>query len=57
MLAEAMTAEGKNNNRQIEGEIFCLEAMFPDAHADQANPLLAFKATVDPDTMYMHEAM
>jgi hypothetical protein len=57
MLAEAIIAEGKKNSRQIEGEIFCLEAMFPDAHTDQANPVLAFKATADPDTMYMHEAM
>jgi hypothetical protein len=57
MLAEATIAECKENSRQIEGEIFCLEAMFPDAHTDQANPLLAFKATVDPDKMYMHKAM
>jgi Reverse transcriptase (RNA-dependent DNA polymerase) len=57
MLAEATITECKENSRQIEGEIFCLEAMFPDARIEQANPLLAFKSTVDPDTMYMYEAM
>ena len=47
----------------IEGELLCLEAMFPD-HVDdyhklrmEQDPLYAYKATSDPDTMYMHEAM
>jgi hypothetical protein len=33
--------------------------MFPkdDASTDHRDPLLAFKASTDPDTMYMHEAM
>jgi hypothetical protein len=56
-MAEAMIAEGKENSQPIEGEIFCLKAMFPDTHPNKANPLLAFKATMDPDTMYMHEAL
>jgi Reverse transcriptase (RNA-dependent DNA polymerase) len=57
MLAEAMIAETKDNGSEVEGEIFCLEAMFPESRNDQADPLLAFKATTDPDTMYLHEAM
>ena len=47
----------------IEGELLSLEAQFPDHDkqhqqiANIDNPLLAFKATSDPDTMYLHEAM
>jgi hypothetical protein len=40
----------------VEGEIFCLEAMFP-SREEIEHPLMAFKATSDPDTMYLHEAM
>ncbi len=32
-----------------EGELFCLEALFMDA--------LAYAASRDPDTMYLHQAM
>lgn len=44
----------------IEGEILCLEAIYPNAeeiNGYEQNPLLAFKASTDPDTMYLHEAM
>ena len=47
----------------IEGELMCLEAQFPNhdqLHQEVKNeedPLLAFKATSDPDTMYLHQAM
>ena len=40
----------------IEGEIFSLSAMFPTNKVEE-HPLMAMKATSDPDTMYMHEAM
>ena len=40
----------------VEGKIFCLEAMFP-IREEIDNPLMAYKATSDPDTMYLHEAM
>ena len=42
----------------IQGEIFSLQTLFPD-HQEQDfdNPLLAFKSTSDPDTLYYHEAM
>ena len=52
MLAE-IKVQTKNN---VEGEIFCLEAMFP-FRDEGIHPLVAFKATSDPDTMYLHEAM
>ncbi len=56
-LIEAMMAEIKEQtSNDIEGEIFCLEAMFP-YREDDIHPLTAFKATSDPDTMYLHEAM
>lgn len=39
-------------------EIFCLQSLFPDTDAKgEEDPLLAYKANADPDTMYMHEAM
>jgi hypothetical protein len=40
----------------VEGEIFCLEAMFPSREAIE-HLLMAFKATSDPDIMYLHKAM
>jgi hypothetical protein len=42
----------------VEGEIFSYVAMFPNDNAvDYDNPLLAFKAVSDPDTLYCHEEM
>jgi hypothetical protein len=56
-LIEAMLVEKKDVTRHnVEGEIFCLEAMFP-SREEIENPLVAYKATSDPDTMYLHEAM
>lgn len=58
-VIKAMTAELSNATADdIEGEIFCFEAMFPSyAGEPEQDPLKVFKATTDPDTMYMHEAM
>ena len=36
-------------------EIFSLESLFPDP--EEEHTLLAYKASAQPDTMYMHEAM
>ncbi len=56
-LIEAMLAEVKILTKEgIEGEIFCLEAMFPIKEVAE-HPLTVFKATSDPDTMYLHQAM
>jgi len=54
LLAELSMATASD----VEGEIFCLEAMFPNyAGLPEQDPLSIYKATSDPDTMYMHEAM
>ena len=36
-------------------ELFSLESLFPDT--EEEHTLLAYKASADPDTMCMHEAM
>ena len=63
-LQLAMTTEIINCTKDgIMGEILCLEALFPDGESEYSkmimedNPLLAYKATSDPDTMYHHKAM
>jgi flagellar biosynthesis regulator FlbT len=57
MMTKLMVKEAQDGHGDIEGEVFCLEALFPEAQVDDTDPLLAFKATTHPDTMYMHEAM
>ena len=43
--------------------MFCYLAMFPEDCSDNnenpsyLNPLMAYKATTDPDSMYLHEAI
>ena len=57
-LLDVMTVEISRST--IPSEIFCHETLCPadtETTCYQTSPLLAFKATVDPDTMYMHEAM
>ena len=44
-----MTTKLTHASPDCEGELFCLEALFPDA--------LAYAALRDPDTMYLHQAM
>ena len=59
-LIEAMTEEmSASTSHDVEGEIFCLSAMFPKGESTdlEYNPIMAFKANADPDTMYMHEAL
>ena len=42
----------------IPGEIFCLQAMFPeDTSLQMEDPIKAFAATSNPDVLYFHEAM
>ena len=57
-LIEAMTTEveAATKDADVQGEIFCLQAMFPFASIGPAE-ILAMKAAADPDTMYLHEAM
>ena len=59
VIAKAMMAElSQATSGDVEGEIFCLQAMFP-TYADETgpDPLHILKATTDPDTMYLHQAM
>ena len=43
---------------EIQGELFCFSALFPDPQDEiHEDPLQAFKATTNPDIMYYHEAM
>ena len=49
-----------NNINYVEGEIFSYLAQITDdddTSKFKNEPLLAYKATTDPDTLYLHEAM
>ena len=57
-LQDIMLQEISSNGSAIEGEIFSMESLFPnDIQMSQNYPYLAFKASADPDTMYLHQAM
>ena len=53
-MAETLTSE-----LSIEGEIYCIETLFAHDICDPLfdEPLMAFKALSDPDTLYHHEAI
>jgi hypothetical protein len=51
-----MAETGCMTTQDIEGEIFCLRAMYPQTELKE-DPLMAYKASADPDTMYMHQAV
>ena len=40
-----------------QGEIFCHSTLFPIHDEEEVDPLLAYAASADPDTLYHHEAM
>ena len=58
-LLQAMTTEivTATKDNAVNGELFCLQAMFPDKESDPDAVIQAQKAMADPDTMYLHEAM
>ena len=63
-LIEVLKTEiSETTSHDVVGEIFCLQAMYPDAEQPSGGgtqkecPLYAYKATSDPDTMYLHQAM
>jgi hypothetical protein len=58
-ILQAMRAEiSKAIQSDVEGEIFCFVAMFPnDDRWAYCDPLIAYKAVSDPDTLYYHQAM
>jgi len=54
MIAELSNATADN----VPGEIFCYKAMFPNyAGLPEQDPIQIYKATADPDNMYMHQAL
>ena len=64
MLAEIMDTTTDSEGAEFEdphspapGEIFCMKAMFGDDTEQPEHPLLAFGASNDPDTLYLHEAI
>ena len=59
-LMTLMTTEISERTRdKIVGEIFCYESLIPEGamNDENGNPIIIYKATADPDTMYMHQAM
>ena len=55
---EISTTSMAEHDNNVIGEIFSYAAQFSDQNVltDQRDPLYAFKATSDPDTLYLHEA-
>ena len=52
-----MTEIQSQKIQDIEGEIMCLQALYPQNDLDtNQDDILALKASADPDTMYLHEA-
>jgi Reverse transcriptase (RNA-dependent DNA polymerase) len=57
-LIEAMIHKiSLRTSRDVTGEIFSYQAMFPDDRHEYDDPLHIYKAVSDPDTLYYHEAM
>jgi hypothetical protein len=56
MNAEIVECTWGSTTGTVASELFCLETLFPD-YSGHSNPLLAYKASSDPDTMYLHQAM
>ena len=57
-LTYAHLAEVNSADAKIPGKIFTLSVLFPHNQTEnEADPLYAYKASTDPNTMYMHEAM
>ncbi len=52
---EAMQAE-LSKQEDVPGEIFSGDAISPK-ETSSADPIMAFKAKADPDTLYLHKAM
>ena len=56
VLAMSITVGADPWGQRVDGELFCLQALFPDGNLEE-DPFYAFKTSTDPDTMYMHQAM
>ena len=52
-MFEATIKHVNTNHNDIVGKIYALDAMFEPSDMNQVtDPLLAFKTTLDPDTLY-----
>ena len=58
-ITTAMTTElPKVTSSAVQGKIFYLKAMLPNyAGKEEPDPLMVYKETSDPDTMYINQAM
>ena len=61
IISNTIKENVRETEGDIQGEMFCYKAMFPREDtitAEQVDdPITAYKASTDPDTMYMHQAM
>ena len=58
LIKETNTDIKAKTNHDVGGEIFCLSEMFlKEDPIGKEDPLLAYKASSNPDTLYMHESM
>ena len=63
VINQMMDENKARTKNEIQGEIFCYAALYPtDTEGKQdvlpsMHPLMAYKATSDPDSMYLHQAM
>ena len=63
VINQMMYENKARNKNEIQGEIFCCAALYPtDTEVNQdiltsMHPLMAYKATSDPDYMYLHQTM
>ena len=59
-LTEITQAGNTQHDNHVRGEIFCYVKLYPDADDTSImgqDPIYAYKASIDPDTLYLHEAM
>ena len=53
-----MSEISQDTSHDVEGEICCLKCIYPHEHNTlNDDNFMAYKATSDPDTLYLHQAM
>ena len=52
-----MSEVSHHTSDSVQGEIFCLSAIYPYAKTALSDDISAFQSTSDPDTMYLHQLM
>ena len=60
-VQQAEICPATKNEHHVHGKMFCYSTLSLDqdvlSRYDQQNPLYPYKATSDPDTLYLHQAM